>query len=132
LKVVLFLGGLQNIRRDYYQAARLDGTSSWKTLKKITLPLLSPTTFYVFITSVITAFKAYSAVVALFTTAYGPAGDNTKMMITIVGYIIDSLGSYLTAGAVSVASAAAVILMIIIMILTALQFKASKRWVHYK
>jgi len=132
LKVVLFLGGLQNIRKDYYQAARLDGTSRWKTLRKITLPLLSPTTFYVFITSVITAFKAYSAVVALFTSAYGPAGDNTKMMITIVGYIIDSLGSYLAAGAVSIASAAAVILMVIIMILTALQFKVSKRWVHYK
>jgi len=132
LKVVLFLGGLQNIRKDYYQVARLDGTSRWKTLKRITLPLLSPTTFYVFITAVITAFKAYSSVVALFTSTYGPAGDNTKMMITIVGYIIDSLGSYLTAGAVSTASAAAVILMTIIMILTALQFKVSKRWVHYK
>lgn len=132
LKVVLFLGGLQNIRKDYYQAARLDGTSSWKVLRKITLPLLSPTTFYVFITSVITAFKAYSAVVALFTTTYGPAGDNSKMMITIVGYIIDSLGSYLSAGSVSVASAAAVLLMVIIMILTAAQFGISKRWVHYK
>lgn len=132
LKVVLFLGGLQNIRKDYYQAAQLDGTSSWKVLRKITLPLLSPTTFYVFITSVITAFKAYSAVVALFTTTYGPAGDNSRMMITIVGYIIDSLGSYLSAGAVSVASAAAVLLMVIIMVLTAAQFGVSKRWVHYK
>lgn len=132
LKVVLFLGGLQNIRKDYYQAAQLDGTSRWKTLRKITLPLLSPTTFYVFITSVITAFKAYSAVVALFTTAYGPAGDNSKMMITIVGYIIDALGSYLSAGSVSSASSAAVILMVIIMSLTAIQFKLSHRWVHYK
>lgn len=132
LKVILFLGGLQNIRKDYYQAARLDGTGRWKILRKITLPLLSPTTFYVFITSVITAFKAYSAVVALFTTTYGPAGDDSKMMITIVGYIIDALGSYLSAGSVSIASAAAVILMVIIMGLTALQFKISHRWVHYK
>jgi len=132
LKVILFLGGLQNIREDYYMAARLDGTSKWRILRKITLPLLSPTTFYVFITSVITAFKAYSQVVALFTTTYGPAGDNSKMMITVVGYIIDALGSYLSAGSVSVASAAAVLLMIIIMVLTALQFKILNRWVHYK
>jgi multiple sugar transport system permease protein len=54
------------------------------------------------------------------------------MMITIVGYIIDALGSYLSAGSVSIASAAAVILMVIIMGLTALQFKISHRWVHYK
>jgi multiple sugar transport system permease protein len=132
LKVILFLGGLQNIREDYYLAARLDGTSKWKIFRKITVPLLSPTTFYVFITSVITAFKAYSQVVALFTTTYGPAGDNSKMMITVVGYIIDALGSYLSAGAVSVASAAAVLLMISIMFLTAVQFKILNRWVHYK
>lgn len=132
LKIVLFLGGLQNIRKDYYHAASIDGTRKIKVLTRITLPLLSPTTFYVFITSVITAFKAYSQVVALFPDNFGPAGDNSKMMITIVGYIIDSLGDYLSEGAVSLASAAAVLLMFIIMILTAVQFRLSKRWVHYK
>ncbi len=132
LKTILFLGGLQNINRQYYQAASVDGISRWKTFTKITFPLLSPTTFYVFITSVITAFKAYSAVISLFGLKYGPAGDNTKMMITIVGYIMDSLGDYLSAGSVSRASAAAVILLIIIGTLTAVQMKFSKRWVHYK
>jgi multiple sugar transport system permease protein len=132
MKVVLFLGGLQNINPQYYQVAQIDGTSRWRVLRKITLPLLSPTTMYVFITSVITAFKAYSAVVALFGITYGPIGDNSKMMITIVGYIIDALGDYLSAGAISIASAAAVILLLIIMGLTALQLKLSQKWVHYK
>ncbi len=132
LKVILFLGGLQNINPQYYQAARLDGTSRWNIFRKITFPLLSPTTMYVFITSVITAFKAYSAVVALFGNSYGPIGDQSKMMITIVGYIIDALGDYLSPGAISIASAAAVILLLIIMALTALQLKLSKKWVHYK
>ena len=113
LKILLFIGGLQNINQQYYQAARIDGTGRWNILRKITLPLLSPTTIYIYVTSSITAFKAYSAVIALFGDSFGPAGDNSKMMITIVGYIMDSLGDYLSADAVSKASAAAVILMVI-------------------
>lgn len=132
LKVILFLGGLKSINPQYYQAAQLDGTSRWKVLRKITLPLLSPTTVYVYITSSITAFKAYSAVVALFGNSYGPAGDSSKMMITLVGYIIDQLGSYIDAGAVSLASAAAVILLAAIMILTGIQMKITERKVHYR
>jgi multiple sugar transport system permease protein len=132
LKVILFLGGLANINKQYYQAASVDGVSRWNVFRRITLPLLSPIMLYVYITSVITAWKAYSAVVALFGQSFGPIGDNSKMMITVVGYIIDSLGSYLTAGAISLAGAAAIILMIIIMVFTAIQFKISNRWVHYK
>lgn len=132
LKVILLLGGLKSINPQYYQAAQLDGTSRWKVLRKITLPLLSPTTVYVYITSSITAFKAYSAVVALFGNSYGPAGDSSKMMITLVGYIIDQLGSYIDAGAVSLASAAAVILLAAIMILTGIQMKITERKVHYR
>lgn len=131
LKVILFLGGLKSINPQYYQAASLDGTSRWRILQKITLPLLSPTTLYVYITSSITAFKAYTAVVALFGNNYGPAGDNSRMMITLVGYIIDQLGDYITPGAVSMASAAAVILLAAILILTALQMKLTERTVHY-
>lgn len=131
LKVILFLGGLKGINPQYYQASQLDGTGSWKVLTKITLPLLSPTTLYVYITSSITAFKAYTAVVALFGNTFGPAGDHSKMMITLVGYIIDKLGGYIEPGAVSLASAAAVILLIAIMLLTGLQMKLTDRKVHY-
>lgn len=132
LKVILFLGGLQNISPQYYQAARVDGTTKWNVLRKITLPLLSPTTIYIFVTSTITAFKSYSAVVALFGDKFGPAGDNSKMMITIVGYIMDSMGNYLKPGAVSLASAAAVLLMLIIMVLTIVQLKVTGKRVHYQ
>ncbi len=132
LKILLFVGGLQNINKQYYQVAHVDGTSRWNILRKITLPLLSPTTIYIYVTSTITAMKAYSAVVALFGSSFGPAGDRSKMMITIVGYIMDSLGDYLSPGAVSKASAAAVILMIICMILTFIQLKVSRKRVHYK
>ncbi len=132
LKVILFLGGLQNINPQYYQAAQVDGTGRLNVLRKITLPLLSPTTVYVFITSVTTAFKAYTNVVSLFGGSYGPRGDNSKMMITIVGYLMDSLGDYLTPGAVSMAGAAAVILMVMVMLLTAAQLKLTAKRVHYK
>lgn len=131
LKVILFLSGLQNINKQYYQAASIDGTSKMRMLWKITLPLLSPTTIYVFITSVIIAFKAYSQVIAIFGNNYGPIGDNSKMMITIVGYIMDSLGDYLTPGSVSLASAASVILLLIVIIITSIQMKVLKKWVHY-
>lgn len=132
LKVVLFLGGLRSINPQYYQAAQVDGTSRWNVFRRITLPLLSPTTLYVYITSSITAFKAYAAVVALFGDQYGPAGDNSKMMITLVGYIMDQLGDYLDPGAVSMASAAAVILLLMIMVLTAIQMKLTDRRVYYR
>ena len=132
LKILLFVGGLQNINKQYYQVAHIDGTSRLNILRKITLPLLSPTTIYIYVTSTITAVKAYSAVIALFGSSFGPAGDNSKMLITIVGYIMDSLGDYLSPGAVSKASAAAVILMIISMILTFIQLLVSRKKVHYK
>ncbi|MCL2216503.1 MAG: sugar ABC transporter permease [Defluviitaleaceae bacterium] len=131
LQVILFLGALSRINPQYYQASSIDGVGRWKTFWKITFPLLSPTTLYVYITSAIIAFRAFAAIVALFGPTYGPLGDDSRMMITIVGYIMDSLGNYLSPGAVSMASAAAVVLLVIIMVLTALQMRLSKRWVHY-
>lgn len=132
LKVILFLGGLSSINHQYYQVAQIDGTSKWKVLTKVTLPLLSPTTMYVYITSSITAFKAYSQVIALFGDGFGPAGDNKKMMITLVGYIMDKLGNYLQPGSVSMASTAAVLLLLIIMALTAIQLKITNKGVNYR
>lgn len=132
LKVILFMGGLSSINPQYYQVSQIDGTSKWKVLTKITLPLLSPTVLYVYITSSITAFKTYSAVVALFGNRFGPVGDNKKMMITLVGYIMDKLGNYMEPGAVSMAGTAAVLLLLIIMVLTAIQLRMSRKGVHYR
>ncbi|MBW7453656.1 carbohydrate ABC transporter permease [Paenibacillus sepulcri] len=132
LHILLFLGGLQNIDRSYYEAASLDGVSKWTIVRKITLPLLSPTTIFVFVTSVIFSFRAYASVIALFGGSFGPPGDNSKMMITLVGYIMDALGNYLTPGAVSSASAAAVILVLMVMTVVYLQMRWTKGKVFYQ
>lgn len=132
LNVLLFLGGLQNINKEYMQAAQVDGVNRWQQIRYITLPLLSPTTIFIFTTSVIFSFRAYANVIALFGEAYGPPGDRSKMMITLVGYIMDALGDYLSPGAVSGASAGAVILVLLVMIVVFIQLTLSKRWVHYQ
>lgn len=132
LHILLFLSGLQNIDRSYYEAASLDGVSKWTIIRKITLPLLSPTLIFVFVTSVIFAFRAYANVIALFGDSYGPPGDSSKMMITLVGYIMDALGDYLTPGAVSSASAASVILMLMVMVVVYVQLKWTKGKVFYQ
>jgi|SRR5690554_43678 multiple sugar transport system permease protein len=128
-KILVFLSGLQSIDKQYYQAAQVDGTPRWRTFRKITVPLLSPMILYITITSFIGAFKAYSSVVAIFGTGrYGPVG-NDKMLITIVGFIYDRLWeSSLPFG---IASAGSMILFIIIMLITLVQFQISKKRVHY-
>ncbi|MCZ8511583.1 sugar ABC transporter permease [Paenibacillus filicis] len=132
LHVLLFMRGLQNINKEYYEAAQVDGASRWRMIRSITLPLLSPTTSFLFVTSIIFAFRAYASVVALFGKTYGPPGDDSKMMITLVGYIMDSLGDYLSPGAISSAGAAAVVLVLMVMVVVFVQLFLMKRWVHYQ
>jgi len=132
LQVLLFLGGLKNIDRQYLDSAMVDGANRWRLVRHIVLPLLSPTTLFIFVTSVIFSFRAYAHVVAMFGPSYGPPGDNSKMMITLVGYIMDALGDYLEPGAVSRAGAAAVTLVLMVMVVVLLQFTLTKRWVHYR
>jgi len=128
-KILIFLGGLQNIDKQYYDAAKIDGASKLKTTLKITVPLLSPQILYMLITSMIGAFKEYNSVIGLFgadagafDTATGPSN-----MSTMVYFIYQQIAS----NQVHYASAAAVFLFIIIMIFTAIQFSVSKRRVHY-
>ena len=109
----------------YYQAAKIDGTSKWRTFMRITLPMISPTLFYLIITGFIGAFKAYSDAVALFGTDLNGAGMNT-----IVGYVYDMLyGS--SGGYPSYASAAAIILFAIVLTITCINLMVSKKHVHY-
>ena len=85
-KILLLTSALASVREDYYNAAKVDGTSRWRTFYKITLPMISPTIFYLVITGFIGAFKVYSDAVALFGTNL-----NASEMNTIVGYIYDML-----------------------------------------
>lgn len=128
-KILIFLGGLQNIDKQYYEAAQIDGASKFKTALKVTIPLLSPQILYVMITSFIGAFKEYNSVVGLFGTDGGSfdASTGPRNMSTMVYFIYDQIAK----NKVQYASAAAVFLFIIIMIFTGIQFKVSKKRVHY-
>ncbi len=130
-KILVFLGGLQGIDKQYYQAAQIDETPKWRVFTKITVPLLSPMILYITITSLIGAFKSYSSIVGLFGEQMGNGLDHT--FITVVGYIYDYF-MYVQSGSVTLlplASAAAVILFIIIMIVTFFQMLYNKKKVHY-
>ena len=124
-KILVLTSALASVNQDYYRAARVDGTSRLRTFTRITLPMISPTVFYLVITGFIGAFKAYSDVVALFGTDLNAAGMNT-----IVGYIYDMLyGS--SGGYPSYASAAAIVLFVIVLTITCVNLLVSKKHVHY-
>lgn len=123
-KIVVFLAGIQGINRQYYQAAKIDGTSKWRTFWKITFPLLSPMIAYIAIISFIGAFKTYIEVVGLYGSNPGPA--NTAM--TIVYYVYDK---FYGSNNPPVAAAASVILFLIILVFTFIQLKVSKKRIQY-
>lgn len=126
-KILILLSGLQNIDKQYYQAAKIDAAPSWKVLTKITVPALSPQILYLMVTSFIGAFKEYSSIVGLF-NGPGTMGQTSteKDMYTIVYYIYDNLNTF-----TSRAAAAAVILFVIILLFTFLQLWLSKKKVNY-
>ena len=124
-KILILLGGLQSVNKQYYEAAKVDGTSRVRTFWRITVPLLSPMIAYVVITGFIGGFKEYSSIVGIFGDTMGPAGAKGALN-TMVGYIYDALSNH--AGR---ASAAALILFGIILIVTLINLYVSKKKVHY-
>ena len=125
-KILVLLGGLQSVNKQYYEAAKVDGTSRVRTFTRITVPLLSPMITYVVITGFIGGFKEYSSIVGVFGDNMGPTGTN-KPLNTMVGYIYDSLRNNLPGRA----SAAALILFAIIFVVTMLNLYISKKNTHY-
>ena len=124
-KVLILTSALASVDQNYYNAARIDGTSKFRIFTSITLPLISPMIFYLVITGFIGAFKAYSDAVALFGTDL-----NAAEMNTIVGYIYDMLYGN-SGGYPSFASAAAIILFAIVLTITCINLIISKKHVHY-
>ena len=124
-KILILTSALASVKADYYKAARVDGTSKWRTFARITLPMISPTIFYLVITGFIGAFKSYSDAVALFGVDLNTAGMNT-----LVGYIYDMLYGN-SGGYPSYASAAAILLFAIVLTITAINLLVSKKHVHY-
>lgn len=124
-KILVFLSGLQGIDKQYYQAAQIDATPKWKVLTKITIPLLSPQILYIMITSFIGGFKEYSSIVGLFNNPGTTSGDYS--LYTVVYYVYDKFKD----NNLQYAAAAAVLLFILILCFTAIQFLVSKKRVHY-
>ena len=124
-KILILTSALSSVNEVYYNAAKVDGTSKFRTFMRITLPMISPMLFYLIITGFIGAFKAYSDAVALFGTDL-----NAAKMNTIVGYVYDMLYGN-SGGYPSYASAAAIILFVIILTITCINLLISKKNVHY-
>ena len=124
-KILVLTGALASVKQEYYSVALVDGTSKGRIFRKITLPMISPSLFYLIITGFIGAFKAYSDAVAIFGTDLNAAGMNT-----LVGYVYDMLYGN-SGGYPSYASAAAVILFAIVLTITVINLLVSRKYVHY-
>lgn len=125
-KILVLLGGLQSVNKQYYDAAKVDGTPRARVFTKITVPLLSPMIAYVVITGFIGGFKEYSSIVGIFDKGMGPPTDKGRLN-TMVGFIYDALEG----NRQGLASAAALILFVIILIVTLINLQVSKKKVHY-
>lgn len=120
--MVMYLAGLQGVPRELYEAATVDGASAWQKFRKVTLPMLTPTTFFVSIMMVISCFKIYDLVAIM--TEGGP-GRSSLMLV----YHIYTLS--FTQIKYGVASAVAMVLFAIVLCVTIIQFRAEKKWVNY-
>jgi multiple sugar transport system permease protein len=120
--MILFLAGLQNIPGEYYEAARIDGAGGWACFKKITLPLLSPVTFFVSVISIINSFQVFGLLYVM--TDGGPGYSTT----VYVYYLYQNAFRLFKMG---YASALAFFLFALIMLMTLFQWRMSKHWVHY-
>ena len=124
-KILILTSALASVNETYYNAARVDGTPKLRIFTRITLPMISPSIFYLIITGFIGAFKAYSDAVALF-----GVNLNNAQMNTIVGYVYDMLYGN-SGGYPSYASAAAIVLFSIVLTITCINLLVSKKHVHY-
>lgn len=125
-KILILLGGLQSVNKQYYDAAKVDGTSAVRTFTRITVPLLSPMITYVVITGFIGGFKEYTSIVGIFGDTMGPVGASGRLN-TMVGLIYDSLEGMDT----GMASASALILFVIIFVITMINLKITNKTTHY-
>ncbi|WP_221567738.1 carbohydrate ABC transporter permease [Alkalihalobacillus sp. TS-13] len=120
--LIIYLAGLQNIPKELYEAAQIDGATGWYQFIKITVPLVSPTTFLLLVTGIISSFKIFDLIIVL--TNGGPANST----ITPVVYLYQQAFIELRTG---YASAIALVMFVIILIITYIQFVGQKKWVNY-
>ena len=121
-QTIVFLAALQDVPKELYECAEIDGASGWRKLVRITLPLISPTTFFLVVVTVIGSFNSLAIVKAL---SNGGPGSSSRI-ITLFIYEQAAKYSYY-----SYANALACLLFLFILLVTLLQWRAQKRWVHY-
>jgi multiple sugar transport system permease protein len=120
--MIIFLAGLQNIPREYHEAAQIDGAGSWRRFRDITLPLLTPTTFFLTIIAIISSLQVFDLVYVM--TRVG----TSNRLPTVVYYVYEEgFRNFRMGYAITVAWA----LLVIILLFTLLQFRLQRRWVHY-
>jgi multiple sugar transport system permease protein len=122
---LLYLGGLQAISESYYEAARIDGANRWQMLRRITVPLLTPTMFFVAITLLINYFQIFEQVWLM------PMRDSAadRQVEVIVTEVVKNAFSYNRMG---YASAMSWVLFALIFVITFIQLRLQKRWVYYE
>ncbi|MGG3308602.1 MULTISPECIES: carbohydrate ABC transporter permease [Paenibacillus] len=120
--LIIYIAGLQSIPKDLYEAADIDGANGWTKFRRITLPLLSPTSFFLLVTGVISTFKVFDIIAVM--TQGGPIGSTTMM----VWYLYDTAFINLKVG---YASSIAAVLFGFVMLITLGQWAAQKKWVNY-
>jgi len=123
MNMVIFLAALHDVPKDYYEASKIDGASRWETFKSITLPMITPAVFMITIITVIGSLKVFGQIYVM--TGGGP-GTSTYVMVFYI--FKQAFRSY----EFGYASALAFILFSIILVLTLIQWKLRKRWVHYE
>lgn len=126
--MIMYLAGLQGVPNELYEAATMDGANAWQKFTKVTLPMLTPTTFFCSIMMVISCFKVYDIVAIM--TQGGP-GRATKMLVTYIFELSFGGENIATSAQYGVASAVSMVLLVIVLLVTFIQFRGEKKWVNY-
>lgn len=125
-KILILFSSLQSVNKQYYDAAKIDGANKFRTLLKVTVPLISPMISYLVVTGFIGGFKEYTSIVGIFGDTMGQPGNDGSMN-TMVGFIYEQIGQ----NRIGLASAGALILFAIILVFTIINQAISKKRVHY-
>lgn len=122
LNMITYLGALQNVPVELEEAAQIDGANTWQRVKNVIIPMISPTTFFLIISSIITSLQNFTVIQSL--TGGGPGQETTVMALSIVR-------TAFTQNQTGFASAQAIVMFIIVMIITVIQWRGQKKWVNY-
>lgn len=122
LNMITYLGALQNVPAELEEAAQIDGANRWQRIRNVIIPMVSPTTFFLIISSIITSLQNFTIIQTL--TEGGPGQATTVMAISIVRTAFSK-------NMTSFASAQAMVMFVIVMIITLIQWRGQKKWVNY-